>query len=275
MLDNFNPLNDEQIRETAPSVFSEQAQNALSDRYAFVPTYNVVNFMRENGWFPVEAKEVKTRKAENKGFQRHMIRFRHPEVSFNNINNDKNLIDILLTNSHDGKSSFTFQVGVFRLVCSNGLVVQTADFGTERVRHFTTNEGEDEFNTIFTNVLTTLVGQVPHTVDIINKMQNTVVNDEQVREFALKAATVRFQDKLEKMDKEQLLEQLVQANREEDTGNSLWRVFNTLQEKLIKGGYSYLGGKKRKPRKARSLNNIMQSNKVNTELFSLAYEYVN
>lgn len=275
MLDNFNPLNDEQIRESAPSVFSEQPQNELSDRYAFVPTYNVVNFMRDNGWFPVEAKEVKTRKAENKGFQRHMVRFRHPEISFNNISGDKNLIDILLTNSHDGKSSFTFQVGVFRLVCSNGLVVQTEDFGTERVRHFTTNEGEDEFNTAFTRVLTTLVAQVPQTVSIIQKMQNTFVNEDQVREFALKAATVRFQDKLEKMDKEQLVEQLIQANREEDASNSLWAVFNTLQEKLIKGGYSYLGGKKKKARKARSLNNIMQSNKVNTELFSMAYDYVN
>ncbi len=44
-------------------------------------------------------------------------------------NGDDAQPQILLTNSHDGKAAFNFRVGIFRLVCSNGLVISDADFG--------------------------------------------------------------------------------------------------------------------------------------------------
>lgn len=271
-LAHFNPLTSEQITSRAPSVFSDGKQSHLSDRYAFVPTSDVVDFMEQNGWFPIEAVEVRTRKETNKGYQRHMVRFRHPELSFNNIEGDDNFIDILLTNSHNGKSSFTFQLGVFRLICSNGLVVKTADMGTARVRHlFKGSEGE--FNVMFTEVLNKLVNQIPQTITSIKQMQTTEMSEKQIAEFALNAATARFKEKIKDIDHQQLIKELVKAERQQDQGNSVWKVFNRLQEKLLKGNYSYTNTK-HKQRKARSLNNIAQQTKLNSELFDMAYEYV-
>lgn len=271
-ISDFNPLTSEQLMEKAPSVFSDGKQQHLSERYAFVPTSDVVNFMEQNGWFPIQAVEVKTRKESNRGYQRHMVRFRHPELSFNQVEGDDNFVDILLTNSHDGKSSFTFQLGVFRLICSNGLVVKTTDMGVARVRHLL-NGDEQEFNRMFTEVLNTLMNQIPKTVTSIKQMQNTEMSDQQIKEFALNAATARFQQRISKLDQQHLVKELIKAERKQDQGNNVWVVFNRLQEKLIKGNYSY-SNTNNKQRKARSLSNIVQQTKLNSKLFDMAYEYV-
>jgi hypothetical protein len=65
------------------------------------------------------------------------------------------------------------------------------------------------------------------------------------------------------------IESILTPNRIEDQGNNLWNVFNTIQEKLIRGGFIYSVNEKR-PRTARPINNIINSNKVNTELWELA-----
>lgn len=275
LLKDFTPLTNEEIEATAPSVFTTAPKETLSERYEFIPTSKVINFMVENGWFPVDAKEVKVRKEENNGYQKHMVRFRHPEISFNDINGDGNLVDILLTNSHNGTSSFKFQVGVFRLVCSNGLVIQTQDFGSERVRHFS-SEDENKFQEKLEETLAILIDRIPMTVDVISKMQQSVINDRQVGEMALKAAEIKFQDRVKNINTDQLVKELIPANREEDEGNNVWVVFNRLQEKLLNGDYTYINNnnRRRKPRRARSVNNIAQSNKLNTKLFEMAYEYV-
>lgn len=275
LLKNFTPLTNEEIEATAPSVFTTAPKETLSERYEFIPTSKVIDFMVENGWFPVDAKEVKVRKEENNGYQKHMVRFRHPEISFNDVNGDGNLVDILLTNSHNGTSSFKFQVGVFRLVCSNGLVIQTQDFGSERVRHFS-SEDENKFQEKLEETLAILIDRIPMTVDIISKMQQSVINDQQVGEMALKAAEIKFQDRVKNINTDQLVDELILANREEDEGNNVWVVFNRLQEKLLNGDYTYINNnnRRRKPRRARSVNNIAQSNKLNTKLFEMAYEYV-
>jgi hypothetical protein len=43
--------------------------------------------------------------------------------------------ELFLTNSHDGFNSFQFRVGIYRLVCSNGLVVADEEFSAFRIRH--------------------------------------------------------------------------------------------------------------------------------------------
>jgi hypothetical protein len=85
------------------------------------------------GWNVVDAKEIKARK--NQGFQKHMLIFANPEIVINGADGDTVFPRILLTNSHDGKNAFTFQAGLFRLVCSNGLVIADEQFSSMKIRH--------------------------------------------------------------------------------------------------------------------------------------------
>ena len=68
------------------------------------------------------------------------------------------------------------------------------------------------------------------------------------------------------------LNELIAVERTEDSGNSLWTVFNRVQEKLITGGCSYKMGAKM--RKARAVKNFSQDLKINEALWELAEEYI-
>jgi len=61
----------------APSIFAERPIEDVSDRYTFIPTISVVDVFRDNGWYPVEVKESRVRIDDKKGYQKHLIRFRH------------------------------------------------------------------------------------------------------------------------------------------------------------------------------------------------------
>ena len=53
----------------------------LSGKYSFIPTTRVISALESKNWFPVKAQEVRCRKAETMGFQKHLIRFRNPDLS--------------------------------------------------------------------------------------------------------------------------------------------------------------------------------------------------
>ncbi len=60
---------------------------------------------------------------------------RHDDYTGSAIAAGAEFPELVLTNSHDGTSAYKFFSGVFRLACSNGMVVQSADFGSISVRH--------------------------------------------------------------------------------------------------------------------------------------------
>ena len=102
----FTEMTMEQVKQSAPSIFQTQQKSGLSEHYVHIPTDRVINDMIELGWKPCQAVEIKARKASTKGFQRHMIKFFNPDIVIEGSDGDNVFPQILLTNSHDGLSSF-------------------------------------------------------------------------------------------------------------------------------------------------------------------------
>lgn len=261
MKHTFTELTMEQIKESAPSIFQTKQKTGLSEHYVHLPTDQVINDMISLGWKPCQAVEIKARKKHTKGFQRHMIKFFNPSITIEGSDGDNVFPQILLTNSHDGLSSFKFQIGLFRLVCSNGLVVCDTNYGDFKLRHmgYTFEELQTKINEA--------AGSFPGLVEKINQFQNIELSDIQITEFAGKAAMIRFGESAA-VD----LNELIAPERKADEGNNLWAVFNRVQEKLITGGCSYRLGAKM--RKARAVKNFSQDLKINESLWELAEEYV-
>lgn len=243
----------DQIKAVAPSVFTEAKAPHLTDKYVQTPTSRVVEDLMNLGWQVTKAQEVKSRKY--KGFQKHVIVFRHPDIMIKGANGDDAFPQILLTNSHDGKAAFNFRVGIFRLVCSNGLVVSDADFNNVSIRHINYT-----FETLQSKIQE-VIAKLPGLVQKINLFKSTQLNEDQMVEFASKAAALRTKQKVNIMD-------LLNADRTEDQGSDLWVVFNRVQEKLLGG--SYQAGK----RKARSVKNFQKDIQINEQLFELAESYL-
>ena len=243
----------EEIKQIAPSVFTTAKAPHLTDKYIQTPTSRVVEDLMNLGWKVTKAQEVKARKG--KGFQKHIVVFRNPEIVIKGKNGDDAYPQILLTNSHDGKSAFNFRVGIFRLVCSNGLVIADADFSNVSIRHinYTFESLQAKVNEMIT--------KLPNLVQKINLFKSTELTEAQIVDFAAKAMQLRTKARVNIMD-------VLNADRPQDAGNDLWVVFNRVQEKLLGG--SYKAGK----RKARSVKNFQKDIEINEQLFELAESYL-
>jgi hypothetical protein len=252
------------IMSMAPSVFAESPSNEVSKHYTHIPTERVIDDMEVLGWKPIEAKEVKARKSSTKGFQKHLLVFRNDDVVINGEDGDTVYPQIMLTNSHDGKNSFQFQAGLYRMICSNGLVIADEQFESVKMRHmgYSFEDLQD--------MIKEMVGKLPLTVESMNKMKAIEMAEEQILAFAKDALNARFTKK--EMNRIEVdLKELTTPTRKEDKGSDLWSVFNVVQEKLIEGDFQYRAGGK--VRQARVIKNFKQDMKINKKLFNVALEY--
>lgn len=259
-------MSDLEIREKAPSVFSNKTSTDVSKHYTHIPTTKVINDMRTLGWDVVDAVEVKARKKKTIGVQKHLVTFRNPDVVINGKDGDTVYPQILLTNSHDGKNSFQFQAGLFRMICENGLVIADESLANVKIRHM--GYTFDELQT----QIRKLVEDLPLTVESMNKMKEIELDQQSMIDFAKNAIKTRFDENtIEGIDID--FEELLKPTRQKDEHNNVWNVYNRVQEKLINGDFQYIRGNK--VRKARKVKNFNQDIKLNKELFGLALEYVN
>ena len=261
-LESTKFMSNEEIKSIAPSVFTTTSADNVSKHYTHIPTTKVIDDMRLLGWDVVDAKEVKARKGV--GFQKHLVVFRNPEVVIEGADGDTVFPQILMTNSHDGKNSFQFQAGLYRLICENGLVVADEQFEAVKMRHMGYTFEDLQI------LLKDMVEKLPLTVESMNKMKAIEMGQEQMIAFAQDALNARFTAKeLNRIEID--LQELLNPVRREDRGNDLWSVFNVVQEKLITGDFNYRAGGK--PRKAREVKNFKQDMVINKKLFNVALEY--
>lgn len=259
----INALTREEILAKAPAVLSTTTADNVSKQYVHVPTVTLIEDMEKLGWQVVDVKQGSGRKKGRSEHRKHMVTFRNSEIVMKAEDGETVYPQILLTNSHDGLSAFQFRAGLFRLVCTNGLVVSTKDFGSLRILH----KGYS-FDSLKSAIMG-LVEQLPVTVETLNRFREVILTEDQKIEFALKALGIRFGERGMEVAPEELLKPV----REEDAGNDLWVVFNVVQEKMIRGGFSYKANTGRN-KTARPLKNLTRDIQVNEQLYALAESYI-
>ena len=267
----------EEIKEMAPSVFTTQGSKDTSDKYTHIPTDRVIRDLEVLGWKVADVKEVAARKEDNKGFQKHLVVFRNEDVVITGNDGDTVYPQILLTNSHDGKNSFKFQAGLFRMICENGLVVADESFEDYSIRHM----GYD-FEAL-QSLITEMVSNLDLTVESMNKMKQIELNEEQQLELAKKLLDIRLEGTGNAYDDYQP-KYINYSQRKEDDGIDLWSVFNRQQENIIEGNFKYFNGEKYAKyenvnmefigRQARPIKNFKQDMDVNKKMFTAALELV-
>lgn len=125
-------INDTELRATAPSVFAESAMPGASSRYTFLPTAKIVEAMRAEGWKPYAARQSRPRTEARRGFQIHQVTFqRRDQIAAQG----EYAPEVVLLNSHDRSSGYELRAGLYRFVCSNGLLVADSLLPAIHVRH--------------------------------------------------------------------------------------------------------------------------------------------
>ena len=267
------PMTMEEVRTKCPYAFAEDPTNpAVSGKYVHANTATVISDMEKLGWYPVEAKQCRQKKGSSGIRSFHLIAMESNDVKTNILGPDGNVeakVRIIIQNSHDGFNSFRFMMGVYRFICSNGMVVADAQFADFSIRHI--NYSFEELRGIVAKVMES----VPAAIDKMNAMNTTILTDDQKREMAVETYKIRkgyaAEDKVNVDD--QTVEDLQTHMRTEDEGNSLWNVFNVLQEKMIKGSFM-APGKNGKTRKQRPITSIKKDLDYNQRLWEIAEQYI-
>ena len=267
----------EEIKEMAPSVFTTNGSKDTSDKYTHIPTDRVIRDLELLGWGVVDVKEVKARQENTKGYQKHLVVLRNDDVVITDSSGDTVYPQILLTNSHDGKNSFKFQAGLFRMICENGLVVADESFEDYSIRHM----GYD-FEAL-QSLITEMVSNLDLTVESMNKMKQIELNEEQQLELAKKLLDIRLEGTGNTYDDYQP-KSINYSQRKEDNGADLWSIFNRQQENIIEGNFKYFNEEKYAKydnvnmdfigRQARPIKNFKQDMDVNKKMFAAALELV-
>jgi len=223
VLRSDSPLSDDQIHRVAPSIFAEAPHESRSQRYAYIPTATVLTELRKEGFQPFMVTQTRTRHEDRRDYTKHMIRLRH--ASQINARGEAN--EIILLNSHDGTSSYQMLAGMFRFVCSNGLVCgdTVADV---RVPHKGDVAGQ-----VIEGAYQVLHG-FDRALESRESMQAITLNEGEAEVFARAALSLKYDDP----DKPAPIteSQILMPRRFDDRRPDLWSVFNRTQENLTKGG---------------------------------------
>lgn len=253
------PLNEDEMRTVAPSIFALGKHASRSERYSYIPTIEVLR----GGFEPFMVAQGASRVEGKAEFTKHMIRMRHA----GQVQIKPEAQEIILINSHDGASSYQMLAGMFRFVCCNGLVV--GDVVEDiRIPHKGNIQSEviegafrvlDEFSTVEAHA---------------EGMKAVALEQPEELAFARAALALRFGDTADDGAHRAppiAAEQLIQARRMEDVGHSLWTTFQRVQENVIRGG---LPGRSTQGRRqqTRPVQSIDRGVSLNRALWMLAEE---
>lgn len=248
------PLTNDQIARVAPSVLATAAHESRGDRYAFIPTIDVLDGLRREGFQPFEVRQTKCRDEGKREHTKHLVRLRHPDA----IALQGEVPEICLLNSHDGTSSYQLLAGFFRFVCSNGLIA--GDICNDvRVRH-TGNVVDDVIEGSYT-----VLDNIKAIGERIETYKATDLALTEQLAFAEAASLLRWDQDKAPVDASHLLT----ARRFEDRKSDLWTTFNRAQENLLNGG---LRGRTTtgKRTRTRAVGGVTENVKLNRALWTLA-----
>jgi len=256
-----SPLLEDQMRLAAPSIFAAGKHVSRSERYAYIPTIDVLRGLRKEGFEPFMVAQGKSRVEGKAEYTKHMIRMRHA----GHVSTEPEANEIILINSHDGASSYQMMAGVFRFICMNGLVVGTVS-NDIRIPH-KGNVQDDVIDGAF-RVLDDF-----EAVDASTEgMKALTLNVDEQRAFASAALTLRFGERSEGLPPAPITaDQLIEARRPEDIGDSLWTTFQRVQENALRGGQPGRSVQGRRMQ-TRAVGNIDRSVNLNRALWVLAEE---
>lgn len=252
-------LSMDDLRKCVPGAFAESKAPGRSERYAYVPTIDIITGLRDAGFMPVKAVQASARDEAKKDFGKHLIRFRREDQL-----GATEAREIILKNSHDGTSAYEMDAGIFRLVCSNGLVVGNADTQF-KVRH----SGNAVSDVI--DVASRIVDNFDAVASDIDLMKSVKLDKTLQLTFAKAAIAARFDVEEPPVSEEQVL----RVRRQADIGDDAWRVLNRIQENVIKGGLygvttNAVG--RRVHRKTREVKGIDQNTALNRALWVLGVQ---
>jgi hypothetical protein len=242
--------------ERFATLTQNRPHHAVSEKYRFIPTKEVLDIAADHGWFPANVQEARTRVEANHGFQKHIVRLRNVLMS-----RGMEFPEIVVVNSHLGSAAFWLLLGWFRCVCLNGTIVgDTVE--SHKIRHV------GFAPSLVESAIKQILDVTPRVEENVNRFKAIEMTPAEQRVFAKAAAELRFD--AEKVNVEP--DQLLTVRRYDDKGSDLWTTFNRVQENVIRGGVRTRTADGRRVR-SRAVTGVSEDVRLNRALWTLTEEF--
>jgi hypothetical protein len=209
----------------------------------YIPTLDVITKLQDEGWHITGVNE---QRGKNRKITNNYVQLQHPDFAIkNNKGKNEALASLTITNSCNGGKPLQLDLGVYRQVCSNGLIAFDQAAESETIKHIQVNYSNlDHFIANISRKTSTILNE-------FGKLKNTNLSVDEMRRLAYESAKLRY-DNLDDIN----IDDLLSINRIEDEGNDLWMVFNRIQENLTA-----------------DISNLTEDIRLNKQLFALADQY--
>ena len=250
------PLTHKELQVQAPALFTQEPHFQASDKYHFVSTIEVLNVIKSLNWYPVSVQQSSVMDDDKEGYQKHLVRFRH----FDDLLNPReNAVELLLFNSHDRSTTFSISMGIYRFICSNGLVIADSIFESYKIKHI-----GDRFEDV-QNAINNITSYKPIIKEKIDTFESIMLTQAERDSFARSSIPLRFDKHLQVNYKDLLV-----AHREEDVKNDLYTTLNVIQENLLRGKISGVNKETGRRFTSREITSISKDIDVNKGLWDIA-----
>jgi len=211
-------LSMDELRYSTPAVFAGNASARTKATYRFINTAEVLQALLEAGFQPSAAQQTRTRSGSDPTYARHMIRLRRVRESLTLVDC---IPEICLINAHDGTSAYQLLAGLYRPLCTNGLLCRMGDFAVIRIPHRSTVVAD-----VVAGALQ-ITAQFEQIGTQVTAMAARILNDAEQLAFAQTAFAIRYA-KVE-IRPAFAPEKMLEARRAADVAPTLWHTFNRLQ----------------------------------------------
>jgi hypothetical protein len=215
----------------------------IKQKEFYIPTLDVITKLQDEGW---RISGVAEQRGKNRKITSNYVQLQHPDFAVQNSKGkDEAFTSITLSNSCNGNRPLQMSLGLFRQVCTNGLIKFDQHAETEKIRHIEVNARDlDRF-------VVSMNGKADKLLTEVNEMKHKGLSIEDMRKLAREAASLRYTN-LDEIN----IDDLFAVNRVEDESNDLWTVFNRIQENLT-----------------HDIKNMNEDIRLNQQLFSLVENF--
>lgn len=224
-------LDMDMIRRHAPALFAEHPHHSRSERFAHIPTHEMIDALMREGWAVTGVRVGGSSDADKRAFTKHMLRLRRADQTKPTQLNET-MPEVVLKNGHDGTSQYHLMMGLYRLVCMNGLVVADTVVGDIKVPH----RGHALDKVI--DGTYSVIQHADKVLDHVQELKQIPIKPDEAAAYATAALHLRFDGDIPETLKNDPTK-VLGVRRSEDRASDLWTVYNRAQENLIKGGITF------------------------------------
>jgi hypothetical protein len=213
----------------------------------FINPLSVAEILRGEGW---ELQGVAEQRNKRRQVSSHYLRLQHPDLRVKDVKGHSDSVaTIVISNQCNGDKPMNVDLGMFRQVCSNGMI-RKDEVSKTRIPHIQMNSLQ------LANSLKHLTTASQRVIAEVERMKEINLSLNDIKKLAYDSIVKRYGKNFD--NRLISVEDVISSRRYQDDSNDLFTVFNRIQENLT-----------------HDINNYDRDIKLNKELFELASVYAN